>query len=68
MSNDKIKGVTIAGWLKENGITVYSRNGKVMARMTSSHQPKRRTRKQFASENVLQEVVASYGDLPEGCF
>jgi len=28
MANNKIKGLTITGRLKESGITVYIRNGK----------------------------------------
>ena len=53
MSNDKIKGLTITGRLKESGITVYYRNGKAVARSASSHQPKRRTRKQFIARQQM---------------
>lgn len=53
MSNDKIKGITITGRLKESGITVYYRNGKAVARTATSWQPKRRTRKQFIARQQM---------------
>lgn len=36
MANNKIKGLTITGRLKESGITVYIRNGKPVARTATS--------------------------------
>lgn len=53
MANDKIKGITITGRLKESGITVYIRNGKPVARTATSWQPKRRTRKQFIARQQM---------------
>ncbi len=53
MANDKIKGLNITGRLKESGITIYFRNGKAVARTASSHQPKRRTRKQFIARQQM---------------
>ena len=53
MANDKIKGVTITGRLKESGITIYYRNGKTVARTATSWQPKRRTRKQFIARQQM---------------
>lgn len=53
MANNKIKGLTITGRLKESGITVYIRNGKPVARTATSLQPKRRTRKQFIARQQM---------------
>jgi hypothetical protein len=53
MANNKIKGLTITGRLKESGITVYIRNGKPVARTATSWQPKRRTRKQFIARQQM---------------
>ncbi|MCR5588650.1 MAG: hypothetical protein K6F72_03440 [Bacteroidales bacterium] len=53
MANDKIKGITITGRLKESGITIYYRNGKTVARTATSWQPKRRTRKQFIARQQM---------------
>ena len=53
MANDKIKGLTITGRLKESGITIYTRNGKTVARTATSWQPKRRTRKQFIARQQM---------------
>lgn len=53
MANDKIKGLSITGRLKESGITVYFRNGKAVARTATSYQPKRRTRKQFIARQQM---------------
>ncbi len=53
MANNKIKGLTITGRLKESGITIYFRNGKPVARTATSMQPKRRTRKQFIARQQM---------------
>ena len=53
MANNKIKGLTITGRLKESGITIYIRNGKPVARTATSCQPKRRTRKQFIARQQM---------------
>lgn len=53
MANNKIKGLTITGRLKEAGITIYLRNGKAVARTATSRQPKRRTRKQFIARQQM---------------
>ena len=53
MSNDKIIGLNITGRLKESGITLYTRNGRTVARTALSHQPKRRTRKQFIARQQM---------------
>lgn len=53
MANNKIKGLTITGRLKESGITIYLRNGKPVARTATSGQPKRRTRKQFIARQQM---------------
>ena len=53
MANNKIKGLTITGRLKESGITIYLRNGKPVARTATSWQPKRRTRKQFIARQQM---------------
>ena len=53
MANNKTKGLTITGRLKESGITVYIRNGKSVARTATSWQPKRRTRKQFIARQQM---------------
>lgn len=53
MANNKIKGVTITGRLKESGMTIYIRNGKPVTRTTTSWQPKRRTRKQFIARQQM---------------
>ena len=48
-----VQGINITGRLKKAGITVYIRNGKAVARTASSHQPKRRTRKQFIARQQM---------------
>ena len=53
MANDRIKGLSITGRLKKSGITLYIRNGETVARTATSHQPKRRTRKQFVARQQL---------------
>lgn len=53
MANNKIKGLTITGRLKESGITIYLRNGKPVIRTATSWQPKRRTRKQFIARQQM---------------
>ena len=53
MANNKIKGLTITGRLKESGITIYFRNGRTVARTATSMQPKRRTRKQFIARQQM---------------
>ena len=63
MANDKIKGLTITGRLKESGITLYIRNGKTVARTASSYQPKRRTRKQFVARQQLSHSCRIWSRL-----
>ena len=53
MATDKIKGLTITGRLKESGITLYTRNGRTVARTARSSQPQRRTRKQFVARQQM---------------
>ena len=50
---NKMKGLTITGRLKENGVTFYTRKGKTVARTATSMQPKRRTRKQFIARQQM---------------
>lgn len=50
---NKIQGLTITGRLKESGITLYTRNGRTVARTALSHQPNRRTRKQFIARQQM---------------
>lgn len=50
---NKIQGLTITGRLEKSGLTVYIRNGKPVARTASSHQPQRRTRKQFIARQQM---------------
>lgn len=52
MSNKKIKGLTITGRLNKD-VTVYLRNGQSVLRSAKSHQPKRRTRKQFIARQQM---------------
>lgn len=69
MAKDNIKGLTITGRLKESGITLYTRNGRTIARTASSMQPKRRTHKQFVARQQLSHssrlwVMLKYAGTP----
>ena len=46
-------GLNLKGRLKQDGITMYVRNGKTIIRSSTSYQPKRRTRKQFVSRQQM---------------
>ncbi len=50
---NKVNGVIITGRMKQSGITLYLRNGEVVARPATSYQPKRRTRKQFIARQQM---------------
>ena len=63
MPNNKIKGLTISGRLKESGITIYFRNGKPVARTATSYQPKRRTRKQFVARQQMLHSTRLWSSL-----
>ncbi|MCR5822636.1 MAG: hypothetical protein K6F85_06975 [Bacteroidales bacterium] len=53
MAQNKSKGIIITGRLKKSGITLYTRNGRTVARTATSWQPKRRTRKQFVARQQM---------------
>ena len=53
MATTKHNGLNINGRLEQSGITVYTRNGKTVVRSATSHQPKRRTRKQFVARQQM---------------
>lgn len=67
MATDKIKGLNITGRLKESEITVYTRNGRTVARTASSNQSKRRTCKQFIARQQMMHSNRLW-DIPKICW
>ena len=53
MATIKKNGLNIKGRLEQDGITIYTRNGKTVIRSATSYQPKRRTRKQFVARQQM---------------
>lgn len=63
MAKQKINGLLITGSLKQSGITLYLRDGKVVPRTAHSHQPKRRTRAQFIARQQLAHSCRLWNKL-----
>ena len=53
MARLKHKGVTLSGTLRKDGVSFYTRGGKVIMRSAKSEQPLRRTRGQFVARQRL---------------
>lgn len=59
----KIQGLNVTGRLKTSGVTLYNRNGVTVMRSAISHQPKRRTRKQFIARQQMLHSTRLWGQL-----
>ena len=58
-----VQGLTITGRPKRAGVTVYIRNGKPVTRISTSLQPKRRTRKQFVPRQQMLHSTRLWSSL-----
>lgn len=65
MAIAETKGVFLKGRLKKDGVTFYTRGGKVIMRSSISEQPHRRTRKQFISRQRMAHNVSLWKSLKE---
>lgn len=65
MAIAETKGVFLKGRLKKDGVTFYTRGGKVIMRSSISEQPHRRTRKQFVARQRMVHNVSLWQSLKE---
>ena len=65
MAQLKKKGFALSGSLKSNGVTFYTKKGKIIVRSATSEQPLRRTRGQFVTRQRIAHTTALWKRLRE---
>ena len=65
MAIAETKGVFLRGRMKKDGVTFYTRAGKVIMRSSITVQPHRRTRKQFVARQRLAHNVSLWLSLKD---
>ena len=65
MAQLKKKGFALSGSLKSDGVTFYTKKGKIIVRSATSEQPLRRTRGQFVTRQRIAHTTVLWKRLRE---